>query len=156
MEAFPSLLRLLYDFPLRKELRLNRHRPDAIERIDFHRVIDNEPVSMSGDELWTQLNYQLIHLVDFLPVANWATHANDTSFILFRDLYDLLKCCGKLQTKLDYTPPGKTRTLRGERPSLGLLTTLIPVSLSQKMAARSVTQFSERAGHSLNYTIHWR
>lgn len=157
VEAFPSLLRLLYDFPLRKELRLNRHRPDSIERIDFHRVIDNEPVSMSGDELWTQLNYQLIHLVDFLPVANWATHANDTAFILFRDLYDLLQSCGKLEAKLDYSPPGKLRTLRGERPSFGgLLTTLIPVSLSEKMAARSVSQFSERAGHSMNYTLHWR
>ncbi|MFK8001071.1 MAG: hypothetical protein AB8H86_15855 [Polyangiales bacterium] len=156
VQAFPSLLRLLYDFPLRKELRLNRHRPDSIERIDFHRVIDNESISLSGEELWTQLNYQLIHLIDFLPAANWATNANDTSFILFRDLYDLLKSCGKLEAKLDYTPAGKLRTLRGEKPSLGLLTTLIPVSLSEKMAARSVTQFSERIGHSLTYKIHWR
>jgi hypothetical protein len=94
-EAFPSVLRLLYAGPLRRELRENLHRADAIASITFHRVIDNEPITMSGEDLWIALNYQLIHLVDFLPVANWSVHQNDTSFILFRDLYDLLEGAGK-------------------------------------------------------------
>ena len=50
---------------------------------------------MSAPDLWIQLNYQLIHLVDFLPVSNWSVHADDTAFIVFRDLYDLLTQAGE-------------------------------------------------------------
>ncbi len=152
--AFPSILRLLYDLPMRAELRDNAHRLEKLERIDFHRVIDNEPMSLSGEDFFIQLNYQLIHLVDFLPVANWPTHANDTAFILFRDLHDFLKTTGNLQARVDYTPPGRLRILRGERPSLpAFLTTLIPVPISARMASKSVRQFSERIGHSMTYTL---
>ncbi len=147
------MLRLLYDLPLREELRANSHRLDSLSRVDFYRVIDNEPLSLSGEDFWIQLNYQLIHLIDFLPVANWATHANDTAFILFRDLYDLLESSGKLEAQVDYEPPGIIPTLEGEPIGLGLITDLIPVPLSEKMAARSVRQFSERIGHSLDYTL---
>ena len=153
--AFPSILRLLYDLRLRAELRENAHRLDSLKRVDFHRVIDNEPISLSGEDFWIQLNYQLIHLIDFLPVANWSTHSNDTAFILFRDLYELLESNGKLEANVDYEPPGVIPTLEGERPSLALLTDLIPVPLSEKMAARSVQQFSEKIGHSLDYTLVW-
>ena len=34
-------------------------------------------MSLSGDQLWVQLNYQLIHLLDFLPVAHWGDNADD-------------------------------------------------------------------------------
>jgi len=153
--AFPSILRLLYDLRLRAELRENEHRLDSLKRVDFHRVIDNEPISLSGEDFWIQLNYQLIHLIDFLPVANWSTHSNDTAFILFRDLYELLESNGKLEANVDYEPPGVIPTLEGERPSLALLTDLIPVPVSEKMAARSVQQFSEKIGHSLDYTLVW-
>ncbi len=151
--AFPSILRLLYDLRLRAELRANAHRIDSLSRIDFHRVIDNEPMSLSGEDFWIQLNYQLIHLIDFLPVANWVTHANDTAFILFRDLYEMLESFGKLEAAIDYDPPGRIPTFDGETPSLALLTDLIPVPLSEKMAAKSVQQFSAKIGHSLDYTL---
>jgi hypothetical protein len=156
VEAFPSVLRLLYAGPLRNELRENAHRADAIASISFHRVIDNAPITISGKDLWIALNYQLIHLVDFLPAANWPTHQNDTSFILFRDLYDLLQQVGKREATVGYTPnpgPGKPQ---GEPQGLGeWLTTLIPVGVSEKMAAKSVTRFSQRIGHSLDYRIVW-
>ncbi|MRD46302.1 hypothetical protein GHT07_03365 [Caenimonas koreensis DSM 17982] len=156
VEAFPSVLRLLYAGPLRRELRDNAHRADAIDTISFHRVMDNEPITISGKDLWVALNYQLIHLVDFLPVANWATHQNDTSFILFRDLYDLLEKAGKREAHVDYTPGPTTRKMEGEPQGVGAwLTTLIPVSVSERMAAKSVTRFSERIGHSLDYKIVW-
>lgn len=157
VEAFPSVLRLLYAGPLRRELRDNAHRADAIASITFHRVIDNQPITISGDDLWTALNYQLIHLVDFLPVANWSVHQNDTSFILFRDLYDLLQKAGKREAIVGYTPTSSPRKLEGEPQGIGAwLTTLIPVRLSERMAAKSVTRFSERIGHSLDYRITWR
>ena len=154
VEAFPSVLRLLYDLPLRRELRSNLHRLDQLQSISFQRVIDNEDITLSAQDFWVQLNYQLIHLVDFLPVANWALHQNDTAFILFRDLYDLLETAGKRQAKLGYTPASGPRQCVGERLTWGgRLTTLIPEAFSEKLAAASVKNFSKRIGHSLDYQL---
>ncbi|MDM0035783.1 hypothetical protein QTI33_26865 [Variovorax sp. J22P271] len=156
IEAFPSVLRLLYAGSLRRELRQNLHRADAIASITFHRVIDNEPITMSGEALWVALNYQLIHLVDFLPVANWSAYQNDPLFILFRDLHDLLGQAGKREASVDYTASPRSRRLEGELQGMGAwLTTLIPASVSERMTAKSVTRFSERIGHSLDYRIAW-
>ena len=156
VEAFPSVLRLLYDEPLRRELHANIARFASLESIEFRRVIDNHPVTMPGAELWTQLNYQLIHLIDFLPVANWTTHTNDVAFILFRDLYDLLETSGKLEARIDYTPASGRPTLAGEPRSLtNLLSALIPIGVSERMAARSVRAFSKKIGHSLEYRLNW-
>jgi hypothetical protein len=155
-EAFPSVLRLLYHGPIRDELRENLGRADAIQSVQMRRVIDNAPIELSGEDFWIALNYQLIHLVDFMPVANWAAHLNDTSFILFRDLYDLLQRAGKLEAKVTYTPPSGPATREGEPKSFGhWLEAKIPVSLSAKMASKSVAQFSDAIGHSLDYTIVW-
>ena len=157
IEAFPSVLRLLYAGELRTELQENRHRIDSLEAIHFHRVIDNAPITMSGTDLRVQLNYQLIHLIDFLPVANWSVHRNDTSFIVFRALYKLMSDAGILEAKVDYSPAIGPRRLEGERHSLGgWLTTLIPVGISESMAASSVRRFSDRIGHSMTYRIDWR
>ncbi|MCO4748080.1 MAG: hypothetical protein KC912_25020 [Proteobacteria bacterium] len=153
-EAFPSILRLLYAGDLRAELRANLGR--EVASIELHRVIDNEPITLSGEDLWIALNYQLIHLVDFLPVANWSVHQNDTSFILFRDLFDLMEKAGKRVAEIEYTAASGPRALNGESQGIGgWLTTLIPVGISEKMASKSVSRFSERIGHSLQYTIHW-
>ena len=157
VESFPSLLRLLYGVELRKELRRNLHRLEMIDGIRVHRVIDNAPIVLSAEDLWVQLNYQLIHLVDFLPVSNWTVHANDTAFIVFRDLYDLLKRTGKLETELDYEPASGPRKLVDEKLTVpGWLATWIPVSISEMMAAKSVSKFSQRIGHSMDYELLWR
>ena len=156
IEAFPSVLRLLYDQALRQELWENLARIDALDSIRFHRVIDNEPITLSADDFWIQLNFQLIHLIDFLPVSNWAIHSNDTAFIIFRDLYELMERAGQRSAKLGYTPSGASARLKGEAQSFGaFLTRFIPVSLSEKMAAKSVRRFSERIGHSMNYELIW-
>ncbi|MEM6996138.1 MAG: hypothetical protein AAF721_36865, partial [Myxococcota bacterium] len=155
-EAFPSVLRLLYAGPLREELRANLHRVDALASIEFRRVIDNAPITMSGEDFWIAMNYQLIHLVDFLPVANWSANRNDTSYILFRDLYELMTRAGKLDAKIDYAPARGPRTRTGEDATLGgWLLSRIPVSVSDAMARKSVERFSGRIGHSLEYTIDW-
>lgn len=156
IEAFPSVLRLLYAGPLRRELRARLDRPDALREISLHRVIDNAPITLSGDDLWIALNYQLIHLVDFMPAANWSTHQNDTSYLLLRDLFDLLTRAGKLEARVKYTPPQAARPAVGEAFDLGgWLTTRIPVSWSERMAARSVARFSARIGHDLSYRAVW-
>lgn len=160
VQAFPSILRLLYGQELRHELRNNLNRADKLESVRFHRVIDNEEISLSGDEFWVHLNYQLIHLIDFLPVANWSVQANDTSFILFRSLHEILERNGRLGIQLKYEPASKRKSLlpggTGEDLSLpGWLTTLIPVDASERSAASSIQRFSARIGHSLAYELQW-
>ncbi|MCH9686189.1 MAG: hypothetical protein K0V04_32450 [Deltaproteobacteria bacterium] len=156
VEAFPSALRLLYDLPLRRELRANVARLDTLQSVKFNRVIDNAPITMSAEDFWVQLNFQLIHLIDFLPVANWSLHQNDTAFIIFRDLYGLLGTAGKRSATIDYAPADLGRAPKGEAQSLGAwLTTKIPVGLSEKMASKSVRRFSERIGHSMDYKLVW-
>ena len=157
VEAFPSILRLLYDLPLRAELWENASRLDELESIRCHRVIDNAEITLSAEEFWTQLNYQMIHLIDFLPVSNWAAHANDTAFIIFRDLFAFLKETGKLEAKLDYTPATGPKRVEGEEQSFGAkLVDMLPVKISEKMAAKSVRRFSEQIGHSMEYQVTWR
>jgi len=157
IEAFPSVLRLLYSADLREELRDRLNQLDALTGIEMRRVIDNAPITLTAEQLWVNLNFQLIHLVDFLPVANWRAHANDTSFILFRDLFDLLERAGKRGFALDVVPAQGTARLEGESTSLaGWLTTLVPVGISETMAARSVRTFSERVGHDISYALTWR
>jgi hypothetical protein len=157
VEAFPSVLRLLYDLSLRQELRTHGARLSELEAISFRRVIDNAPITMSAEDFWIQLNFQLIHLIDFLPVSNWSTHANDTAFIIFRDLYNLLQECGHLETTLGYSPATGSKSLTDEEQGFGgWLTTLIPVSLSEKMAAKSVRKFSSRIKHSMDYELIWK
>lgn len=156
IEAFPSVLRLLYAGTLRRELRENLHRANSIDSIALHRVIDNAPITLSGRELWESLNYQLIHLVDFLPVANWQVYQNDPLFIVFRDLYDLLERSGKREAAVRYTPTSGFGKLKGEHQGLGAwLTTLIPAKVSERMMSQSVSRFSARIGHSLDYRIAW-
>jgi len=155
VEAFPSVLRLLYDLPLRAELRANMSRLSKLKSIRCHRVIDNAPIALSAEDFFIQLNYQLIHLVDFLPVAEWSRYANDTSFILFRDLYDLMERAGLRRAGVKYAADDG-RSAGGAWPDLSTrLTSLIPVSVSEKMAARSVRRFSERIGHDISYSLEW-
>lgn len=155
-EAFPSVLRLLYSGDLRRELQANVARADSLKSVKMHRVIDNAPIEMSGEEFWIALNYQLIHLIDFLPVANWAAHQSDTSFILFRHMYSLMQAAGKLQARIDYTPATGSGGRQGEDNGFGgWLTTKIPINLAERLASKSVRTFSERIGHSLDYTLVW-
>lgn len=157
VESFPSMLRLLYAMDLRKELRANLHRIDMLDGIRLHRVIDNTLLEMSAEDFWIQLNYQLIHLVDFLPVSNWTVHANETAFIVFRDLFDLLEKAGKIEAELEYTPARGPRSLQDEKLTLaGWLATWIPVPIAETMASKSVQRFSQRIGHSMNYELLWR
>lgn len=154
--AFPSLLRLLYDTPLGEELRAKSGKWDTMKSISMFRVIDNAPLTLTAEEFFEGLNYQLMHLIDFLPVANWAAHQNVPSFIVFRELFDLMERNGKRAFALNYTPASGPAKLVDETAGLGgWLATKIPVGVSRKMTARSLRRFSERAGHDISYSIVW-
>ena len=155
VESFPSVLRLLYAGDLMRELERNIRRLDRLKTIELHRVIDNKSITMTAKELWTQLNYQIIHLVDFLPVSNWQTHGNDTSFILFNRLYRFMQEAKLLEAKVDYVRSTKPKLVDEEHGIGAKLVALIPVRLSEKMASKSIQRFSERIGHSLDFELKW-
>lgn len=155
--AFPSVLRLLYDDKLGAELQARTGEWDRLQSISMYRVIDNAPLTLTADAFFEALNYQLMHLIDFLPVSNWAAHQNVPSFIIFRELYALMEANQKRAFKLAYTPASGPAKLVDESAGLGAwLTTKIPVGISRKMTAKSLRRFSERAGHDISYSIEWR
>ena len=97
VQAFPSILRIVG--PITAALRDNLHRKQHLQSIKFHRLIDNEVISLTDQQLWVQLNYHLIHLMDFLPVAEWSSKKR--ALAGFARLHALLSDAGELQVKID-------------------------------------------------------
>eukprot|EP00038_Savillea_parva_P013193 m.209453 g.209453 ORF g.209453 m.209453 type:complete len:385 (+) comp24605_c0_seq1:26-1180(+) len=156
--AFPSILRLLASFALVDELKAaDTDRLQSIQRIEFHRVIDNEPMSLTGEEFWIQLNYQLIHLLDFLPVAHWAEHADDLFLQQFIPLHDIMTRCGKLTARVDFELTSIDSGTDGRPLSLAkFINQAVPASVKRKLATKSIKEFSSKIGHSLDYTITYK
>ena len=160
VEAFPSILRLITSLTLLEELSENMQRLHELESIRFHRVIDNEPCTMSADDLWNHLNHHLIHFVDFLPAANWAHHSSDPVLQSFARLSIFLDKAQKRRAKVDITfpePKGPLSKPTNETLSFGSkVSSFIPSSIKKKLAAKSVRKFSDKIDHSLDYTLTWK
>ena len=62
--------------------------------------LDNAEVHLSSEQLWAHLNYQLIHLIDFLPATAWQVTFNDYFAVFFVRLHALLQRAGKLPPPL--------------------------------------------------------
>lgn len=156
VDAFPSVLRLLYT-GLLDELEQNLHRLGKLVALHCHRVIDNEPLRLDAVNLWINLNYHLMHFVDFVPSANWSTYRSDPLLQMFERLSRLLDLAGQRQAKVEVrfpgataAPVGETRTLFGQVSDL-LLTPAIKLALARK----SIRQYSEQCGHDLSYRLEW-
>ena len=132
--AFPSVLRLLLARELLPALRAQAAGGAArVRSLKFHRVIDNAPIEFDSEQLFAQLNYQLIHLLDFLPVHDGAPTPTTSSSRrarpcqpsdrvpepqrvlavcppcaqIFADLHDFLRGVGKLgHVNFDNKEPG--------------------------------------------------
>lgn len=155
VEVFPSVLRLLYDLPLRRELRANLSRLGQLRAIRLFRVIDNAPIELSAEDLFIQLNYQLVHLIDFLPVANWSRYWGETAFVLFRDLHDLLTRAGRLEAAVQYAPSHESWFAAEFDGVAALASALLPAKLSETMGAKQVRAFSITIGHDPSYELLW-
>ena len=160
VEAFPSILRLITSLTLIEELSQNMQRLDDLASIRFHRVIDNHSCTMSAEDLWNQLNHQLVHFVDFLPAANWAHHSSDPVLQSFARLSVFLDQAQKRRAKVEITfpqPKGPLSKPTNETLSFGSkVSSFIPSSLKKKLAAKSVRKFSQKINHSLEYTLEWK
>ncbi len=156
VETFPSILRLLYNAAFLEELEANVHRLDTLDSLHFNRVIDNEPLTIDAESLWINLNYHLMHFVDFMPAANWSTHSADPLLQMFNRLSDLLDRAGQRQATVDVTfPKASTAAFGEERTMFGRVVGLLPASVTLKLAKKSIVEYSQICGHDLSYRIDW-
>jgi len=154
VEAFPSMLRLILSWEFLDEmLDSTSEKLSTLKSIDFHRVIDNKPLCLTADQLWVQLNYQLVHLLDFLPVANWSEMGpNDNFFQPFRAIHKLLEREGKLMAHVDFELTDRCE--KSSRPPVNLGTMMMrfgPTKLIKRIGVKSIARFSDKIGHSLAY-----
>lgn len=157
IEAFPSLIRLFYDQGLLAELTANLHRLDSLEALHFHRVIDDAPLTLEAEDLWIQLNYQLMHFVDFMPSANWGFRRNDPLLLQFQALSTFLDRAGQRRARVEVSFPEAATPAVGERPTLvGRLSGALPSSLTLKLARKTIREYSSQIGHHLDYRLQWR
>ena len=156
VEAFPSILRLFYNFAFLPELKNNVGRLDKLKAVHFHRVIDNEPLTIDAENLWIQLNFHLMHFVDFMPAANWGAHLSDPLMQQFEELSDFLNVAGLRQAKVEVEfPKGKVKAV-GEAPTFaGRVSEAIPMPVKKTLARKSIQKYSNKIGHSLDYRLEW-
>ena len=155
---FPTVLRLFYQGPLRYELEdlvaNNPKKLDRLKTIVMYRVIDNERMEVDAEEFWTQLNFQLIHLLDFLPAANWEHHLGDNFLDNFKAMYSILDSTNRLRAKVNFDASETTPSGGGEPATLaGILRGFLPSSLQLALGQRQISKFSKQIGHSLEYEL---
>lgn len=156
VQAFPSILRLLYNGELLTEIEENMRRLDRLKALRCHRVIDNEALVIDAANFWINLNYHLMHFVDFMPAANWPTHRADPLLQMFEKLSDLLNRAGQRQARVEVAFPHEPKPPEGEsRTVFGRVTGLLSPDTKLSMARKAIRKYSELAGHSLNYQLDW-
>ena len=156
ISVFPSTLRLFYNGRFLDELEQNLHRLDQLSALHLHRVIDNEPLTIDAENLWINLNYHLMHFVDFVPAANWSTHRADPLLQMFSRLSGLLDRAGERRANVQVLFPTHTSApVDEERTTFGRVAGLLPASVTLKLAKKSVHKYSDKAGHDLSYRLEW-
>ena len=126
-----------------------------------HRLLDNAPLSLAAPEVWTMLNLQLIHLVDFLPVAAWQRTSGDYFYQIFAQLHRLLHGAGQLQARVAFeecplsSPQPDAPGCRPKSWSHSLVD-MLPPPLVLRLASKSIEGYSREVGHSLGYELRWQ
>jgi len=138
-EAFPSILRLILSWKLLDELAGKLGSLDKLKSIKFHRVIDNQDLELDAEEFWVQMNYQMIHLLDFAPTADWESGA-PVVFQCCLGVYDFLTKAGQLRATVAIQPVRMA----------GLMPTL-----KRRIGVRVLAKYSAQIGHSLDYELRW-
>ena len=156
VEAFPSVLRLFYNGDFLDELEANINRLDQLEALHLNRVIDNVPLTIDAENLWINLNFHLMHFVDFVPSANWSSQRADPLMQMFERLSNLLDRATKRDADVTVCfPTDKAAPIDEERTRFGRITGLLPPSITLKLAKKSIQGYSAEAGHDLSYRLVW-
>merc|ERR1719461_91863 len=144
-------MRLLYHGKLLPEL-LAAKDVMQLEEISFNRVMaPHIDLKMSAEDFFVQLNYQLMHLVDFLPASNWNDPVvmTDPHLKLFQDLRQLLQQNGRLEAQVGFDAPIEGGPVGSyPDPTVG---SEMPDWMSKQLLKENVQDFSRQLGHSLEY-----
>lgn len=163
IESFPTFLRYVIHRGLIRELAaMSRAKLDSIVAIKYYRVIDNRPLRMTADEMWVQLNYQMLHALDFLPTAYWDHFAADPFLGEFDELYSLLSKASKLQADVRPSLTSNFTDYSKGQPPESLFSRLtgwapkaVQASIAREEAAKQVAGFSRAIGHNFSYEFEW-
>lgn len=148
IQAFPSILRLVFGCELVDALAGSVARGERLSAVSFHRLMDNEPLRLTAEELWVQLNYQLIHLMDFLPLAHWSASMEHGQFQSFARLFDLLTRAGHLEADVAW------HVSDGEFSMRDMIAGELPGQLEGRVATKGFQEErSGRIGHSLDFKL---
>ena len=156
VQAFPSVLRLLYHGALLDKLvAMDAAALRRISGLRCHRVIDNAEVELDGTNFWVMLNFQLVHLLDFLPLVSWKLHADDAFLDNFVKLLAVLQRAGKLEAKVDFNASeGKSDPDALPGRSLGsMLRGVLPSKTLLRASRDSMADFSKQIGHNLSFEL---
>jgi len=159
VESFPSFLRFVIQRTLIRDLAaLDRNKLKQIKAIRLYRVIDNKPLELNATQMWVQLNYQMLHALDFLPVSSWDYHAWDPFLGEFDELYAMMVKADQLQVKLKPSMTSNFTDYPPHQPPITLFMRAVMVgpaslqsSIAAKHAATQVEEFSVKIGHNLSY-----
>ena len=118
--------------------------------------MDSTSLTIDAENLWINLNFHLMHFVDFMPAANWAAHRADPLLQMFQRLSALLDRAGQRRANVEVRfPESKAAPVAEERTLFGRVTGLLPPSITLKLARKSIREYSAAAGHDLSYRIDW-
>ena len=153
--AFPSILRLvLRGLLLEEMLSMSTQQIKSLKKIIFHRVIDNEIMELKASDFFINLNYQLIHCLDFLPAASWNLHHSNPTLIGFYSLYNLLKKTDKLFVKMNIDLSQAESSRAGQTFSFfSIYKEVVGTKKLLKMATDQIITFSKKIGHNLDYQL---
>jgi len=157
IEAFPSMLRLLTVDALLPELEKLGGNAKKITEIQFHRLLGNKEISLTGEEFWIQLNYQLIHWLDFLPFVNWKDLVVASPFPEFIRIHKLLTKLDKLFCRVDLDLSCSQTGADTGPLTVGKFMEKVVLNIGDKnrtsLVVKNVKNFSKKIGHSLDYTL---
>ena len=107
---------------------------------------------------WEALNYQLIHSIDFLPIASWKRTCGTYFFHIFIELHKILSRAGQLNANVGWDASWMQPLVEGSQPPDSwrhYFIELVPSRLVLKFVSENMGKFSAAVGHSLEYTLEW-
>lgn len=156
IEAFPTVLRLLQT-DLSDELdAMTDEQLGQIDGLECCRLLgpemnvrmksDNVALHLTAEQFWVHLNYQVIHLLDFLPADSWDDKVtNGGMMLLLVKVHKTLVRAGKLMANVKFDSADWAEKVRQ---------TASPEKIQSQMQFKIMTRmFSDAIGHSLKYTL---
>jgi hypothetical protein len=166
IQAFPCMLRLLF-IDLMDTLWNAAHSGGGkqAEGVSIH-TFHGTDLTLSGDEFWIHLNYQLIHLLDFLPTQHYDKFVagGDAFTRLFLRLHEFLRNNHRLMAdvRLDQLGkvPGMSSAETQDLPTWEYLLSKVnkpdDVARAHAQLGAQLRQYSKAINHDLAYEIHWK